>query len=85
MRFRKRTIVRVETRHLTVIRPAGSVIELWCEQCAGAVSMVTPEDAARLCDATPRTIYRMVEEGKVHFEEIKSGGLLVCINSLGQG
>jgi hypothetical protein len=69
---------------LSVIRPAGSAIELWCEQCAGAVQMVTPESAAQLCDATPRAIYRMVEEGEVHFEETDSGGLLVCINSLGQ-
>jgi hypothetical protein len=84
MRLRKRTIVRVETQRLSVVRPAGNAIELWCERCARAVPMVTPEEAARLCNATPRSIYRMVEDGEVHFEEIDSGGLLVCVNSLGQ-
>jgi hypothetical protein len=82
MRLRKRTIVQVETKHLSVIRPAGSAIELWCEQCAGAVSMVTPEDAARLCQAPTRAIYRRVEIGEVHFVETGAGELLICCSSL---
>ena len=82
MRLRKRTIVRVETKHLSVIRPAGSAIELWCEQCAGAVSMVTPENAAQLCQAPTRAIYQRVERGELHFVEIRAGELLICCSSL---
>jgi hypothetical protein len=84
MKLRKRTVVRVETQQLSVIRPAGKPIELWCEQCAGNVPMVTPERAALLCGLPPRAVSDG-RRGKVHFEEIDSGGLLVCINSLGQG
>jgi excisionase family DNA binding protein len=46
--------------------------------------MVTPEDAARLLGTSPRAIYRLVESGGLHFIEIDSGGLLVCVNSLPQ-
>jgi hypothetical protein len=82
MRLRKRTIVSVETKHLSVIRAPGSAIELWCEQCAGAVPMVTPEHAAQLCQAPPRAIYRRVERSEVHFVETVTGELLICCSSL---
>ena len=82
MRLRKRTIVRVETQQLSVIRPAGKPIELWCEQCAGAVPMVTPEDAAQLCQMPTRAVYRRVERGELHFVEAGAGELLICCSSL---
>jgi hypothetical protein len=78
----KRTIVRVETSTLSVIHPAGTSIDLWCEECGALVPMVTPEHAARLCNTVPRAIYRMVENGETHFTEVDSCGLLVCVNSL---
>jgi len=81
---RKRAIVRVETSILSVIRPPGSSIDLWCGPCATIAPMVTPEHAARLLGTAPRAIYRLVESGGVHFTEIDSGGLLVCVNSLPQ-
>lgn len=81
MRLRKRTIVRVETKQLAVIRPIGNAVELWCEQCAAAVSMVTPERAAQLCQAPPRAIYRRVERGEVHFVETGTGEVLICWSS----
>ncbi len=84
MRFKKRTIVRVETNSLSVIGPAGRSIDLWCAECAAVVPMVTPEHAARLCGTAPRAIYRQVENGEVHFTEVDSGGLLVCVNFLRQ-
>jgi len=46
--------------------------------------MVTPEHAARLLGTAPRAIYRLVESGGLHFTEVDSGGLLVCVNSLPQ-
>jgi len=42
------------------------------------------EHAARLLGTGPRAIYQLVESGGLHFTEIDSGGLLVCINSLPQ-
>jgi len=74
----KRTIVRVETRSLSVIRPPGSSVDFWCEECAAVVPMVTPEHAAQLCSTTPRAIYQRVETGELHFMETPQGDLFVC-------
>ena len=43
--------------------------------------MVTPDAAANLAHVSPRTIYRWVESGKVHFTETTDGFLMICINS----
>jgi hypothetical protein len=43
--------------------------------------MISPEAAAVIASVTVRSIYRLVESGKVHFIE-EPNGLLVCIRSL---
>ena len=82
MAARRRTIIRVERNTLSVVRPPGNPIDLWCDACCATVPMVTPEHAAGLCDEAPRAIYRLVESGELHFTEVAAGGLLVCVNSL---
>jgi hypothetical protein len=82
MESRKRAIVTVETRSVSVIRPASEAIELWCENCAAIVPMVTPEHAARQTGASVRAIYRRIEAGDLHFAEAANGLLLVCSDSL---
>jgi len=44
--------------------------------------MVTPEDAARLCNTPIRTIYQKIESGELHFTETAGSELLVCTASL---
>ncbi len=44
--------------------------------------MLTPEDAGRVLSVAPRTIYRRVEAGRVHYREVEGGGLLICLASL---
>lgn len=44
--------------------------------------MLAPEEAAALCGVSPRTIYRWVEAGRVHFAETPDGRLSVCLASL---
>lgn len=75
----------METRSISVIRPESEAIQLWCEDCAAIVPMVTPESAARLTAATVRAIYRQIEAGDLHFAETASGLLLVCGDSLTAG
>jgi hypothetical protein len=79
---RKRTIVRVETRSLSVIRPAQRAIDLWCDECSAVVPMVTPEQAAQVSCTTPREIYRRIENGELHFAETQQGELLICCRFL---
>jgi excisionase family DNA binding protein len=44
--------------------------------------MVTADEAATVTSVGTRTIYRWVEEGKIHFTEEPEGSLLICLNSL---
>ena len=45
--------------------------------------MITPDEAAQLCQVSSRTIYRRIESGRLHFAETEKGFALVCLQSLG--
>jgi hypothetical protein len=78
----RRTEVVIETHEVWVIRRPGQASAAWCGGCAAHVLMLPPEAAARLSDVTPRTIYRWVEAGLIHFTEAADGALLICLKSL---
>lgn len=44
--------------------------------------MLTPENAAANFDTGLREIYRGIENGSLHFIEIKKDSLFICVNSL---
>ena len=77
---KQRTEITIETDRV-IIRGWGTAAG-WCERCVAAAPMVTPEHAAKLSGATPRSIYRQIENGELHFTETARGVLLVCRNSL---
>ena len=53
-----------------------------CPDCGGPSGMLTPESAAEVVGVSPRTVYRWVETGRVHFTERPDGRLFVCLTSL---
>jgi hypothetical protein len=53
-----------------------------CVDCGHDVLKFTAELAAAVSAATPREIYRWLDEKKVHFEESPTGQVFVCSNSL---
>ncbi len=81
MSDKRKTVVSIETRQLTVIRARRPVVLAWCERCSAQVRMVTPEQAAAFAGTRPRAIYRRVESGGLHFIETGEG-LLICAGSL---
>jgi len=46
------------------------------------VQLISPHEAARLANVSSRTIYRWIEEAKLHFSEEPGMALLVCADSL---
>jgi predicted site-specific integrase-resolvase len=44
--------------------------------------MTAPESASHFTAVAPRTIYRWIEAGKVHFVEPSPGAVLICLDSL---
>jgi excisionase family DNA binding protein len=45
--------------------------------------MITPNQAAAIAGVSSRTIYRWIEESKIHFTEDSSELILVCVPSIG--
>jgi hypothetical protein len=79
---KKKIQLTVETRELLVIKRTKNLTRTWCGECAGHVPLIKPEEAAVLAGVSPRTIYRRVESGLVHFAESPEGWLLICLGSL---
>jgi hypothetical protein len=76
----RRTEITIETEeYLTVRRPA---IFAWCLKCQDVARMLTMDQAALRAGVSWRTIYRCVEEDRIHYIETAEGLLLICRNSL---
>ena len=79
---RRRTEIKVEVEQTLILRQRSYPTLNWCAGCGAQVRMLRPEDAALISGHRPRTIYRLVEAGQVHFDETAEGTLLVCVNSI---
>jgi hypothetical protein len=82
-RIIRTTEVTIETEQNIVLRatPDRRSSLVWCPACRRQVAMVAPEQAAQLLSVSPRTIYRWVDVGSVHFVE-NFGHLLICLPAL---
>ena len=80
--MKKKIQLTVETHELLVISRTKGSTQGWCNECAEDVPLIRPEEAAVLAGVSPRTIYRRVEAGFVHFAESPEGWLLICLSSL---
>lgn len=73
----RKTNILIKTERRFVVRQAGEVPRIWCDQCAG--QMITAREAAGLHGIGTRGVYRLIEEGKVHFAET-AAEMYVCPN-----
>lgn len=78
---RKREIISERERRV-VVKFKDESRQGFCVDCQTLTSFVTVDEAAALRDTTARKIFRLVEAGKVHFEETADGRLFVCLPSL---
>ena len=82
MKTKRRVEITIETDEVIVLRHRIQVSRSWCAQCSEKTAMVTADQAAVVAGVNSRTIYRWVEEGKLHFTETPHGLLLICLSSL---
>ncbi|HEX8493816.1 MAG TPA: hypothetical protein VF658_13310 [Pyrinomonadaceae bacterium] len=82
---KRRVEVMIETHQTWIIRKPYFSAPAWCQECARTVRLVTADEAARLVCQSTRTIYRLVEERRLHYRETPGGSLLVCLDSLFAG
>jgi excisionase family DNA binding protein len=72
----------VQERQLVIINRPFVSPQKRCDLCTEPSGMITPDEAAALCGVNTRTIYRWLETRSIHFSEIVSDGLLICLSSL---
>ena len=82
--MRKRTETTIETERILVISRGKHPERARCEICDKRVALLTIEEAARLAPVSSRTVYRWVEDGKLHFTETSDVRLLICRESIPQ-
>jgi hypothetical protein len=86
MKTQKRTLILQETHEVLSVRRLVYAPQrrttAWCGECAGAVPLLTPEEATLATGVGARAVYRLVEAGLIHFQETPDGLLLVCPNKL---
>lgn len=74
----------IETEESTLVRTTKGRQSsfMWCPACRRQVEMATPELVAKIAGVSTRTIYRWVEAGKLHFDEVPDRTMLICLDSL---
>jgi len=76
----QRTEITFETEETIRLRARRSHANKFCPSCRDLVDMATPRAIAILAGVSERTIFRLIEDGKVHF--VEDEGIYVCLNSL---
>ena len=86
MKIRRTTAISIQTDEALIVRRDRSSAPVMCQQCSAATvtPMLTPEEAAGRVQRSVRDIFRMIEAGQLHFQEISAGTILVCPESLRQ-
>jgi hypothetical protein len=78
----KRSVITIETHEVWVLGKTRHSRLSLCSQCGTEARMIEPAEAAMLGGVSLRTIFRWMEEGRVHFTEATDGELFLCLNSL---
>jgi len=71
----------VERKEVSVPLPNRPGVLLHCPKCGTKAVMLPVEAAAAVTGITQRTLYRWMEEEKLHFIESPDGTVLVCAES----
>lgn len=79
--IKNRTEITIETERLIVTRRSRQ-LRAWCRSCVGQTVWVTVDEAAVIARVSSRTVYRWVEDQKLHFNETTEVGLLICLDSI---
>jgi hypothetical protein len=78
----KKTTITVETERVFIL--GERLCRVWCEGCQHEVGMVRLDAAVTLSGTSLSSIYRQIEEQKLHVKEEADGGLLICTKTLMQ-
>jgi hypothetical protein len=81
LKIRKRIEMTIETEKFLTVRLGHARHDEFCETCDSKTPLLTVAETAKFAGTNPRTIYRLIGEGQLHFRETAAGLLLVCFDS----
>lgn len=68
----------MEKHEVIVIRSSRKLKRVFCPECSDRVALVTLDEAVRISGIGSRMVYRLIEEGRIHFAETTDGVARVC-------
>lgn len=68
----------MEKREVVVIRSPGKLRRDFCPACSGPVALIAIDEAVKISGVSSRAIYRLIEEGLIHFAETEDGVAQIC-------
>ena len=83
-RRKTRTEITTETERSVVLRLRRTSVLSHCQICGKAVTLVPLEDAAIMSGSTLASVYRKLQAGEIHGQEINGGPVMICEKSLFQ-
>ncbi len=81
--MKQKAEITLEVEETIILRQGRNKLEVFCSQCQASVEMTTPQIAATLCSSSEREIFRLIENGRIHFVEAER--IFICRNSLTNG
>ena len=79
----KKTLITRQRLERMVIRQSKSRGEnLSCAACGKESEMLPIEQSGLACGIRVRDVFRLLETGQIHFAEMPSGLIFICITSL---
>ena len=78
MKRKRRTRTTVERHEVLVLRGPRTLKRVFCTECPEPVALVTLDEAVRISGISSRAVYRLIEEGRIHFAEGTDRVALIC-------
>ena len=80
--MKQKTEIEIELKETILYSPRSERFETFCPVCRAMVEMASPQVAAITGESKEREIYRLVENGKIHF--VETDRVLICLKSLAE-
>jgi hypothetical protein len=78
MNKRRWTKTTLEQHELIIVRTSRTPARRFCADCSDTTALVTLNEAVRISGITSREVYRLMEAGRIHFNEGPDGIALIC-------
>jgi hypothetical protein len=78
--MKQKVEITLEVEETIILRQGEKILTEFCPLCQASVEMITPPIAAALTGSSEREIFRLIENGRLHFREAER--IFVCRNCL---